>query len=74
MPDSVKRLLEVCEIVKQIALVLYVLLYNDSTIEDLFYCALAWSKICLFFCKQFLSLDLESVEDNSEHDLAGVAD
>ena len=28
----------------------------------------------LFFCLQFLSFGLESVEDNSEHDLAGMAD
>ena len=34
MPDSVKRLLEVYEVVEQIALVLYVLLFSDSTIED----------------------------------------
>ena len=40
------------------------------TIEDLFYCALAWSKTCLFFYQQFLSLDLESVKNNSERDLA----
>ena len=42
------------------------------------------SKICstvlrpglrpLFFCQQFLSLGLESTEDNSKQDLAGVAD
>ena len=25
------------------------------------------------FCQQFLSLGLESVEDDSEHDLAGMA-
>ena len=49
------------------------LLFNDSTIEDLFYCAPAWFKTFLFFCQQFLSLDLESDEDNSEHDLAGMA-
>ena len=36
-------------------------LYDDSTIENLFYCAPAWSKTCLFFCQQFLSLGLESV-------------
>ena len=53
---------------------LKVLLYDDSTIEDLFYCIPAWSETCLFFCQQFLSLSLESVEDNSEHDLAGMAD
>ena len=46
------------------------LLYDDSTIEDLLYCAPAWSKTCLFFYKQFLSLGLESVE----HDPEGMAD
>ena len=67
MPDSVKCFLEVCEVVEQIALVLLVLLYDDLTTEDLFYCALAWSKTCLLFCQQFISLGLESVEDNSQH-------
>ena len=47
---------------KQIVLVLWVFLYVDATIEDLFYCAPAWSKTYLFFCQQFLSLGLESVE------------
>ena len=65
---------EAYEVVEQIALVLHVLLNNDSTIEDLFYCVPAWSKTCLFFCQQFLSLGLESVEDKSEHELVGVAD
>ena len=50
------------------------LLKDDSTIEDLFYCAQAWSTTCLFFCQQFLSLGLESVEVSSEHDLIGMAD
>ena len=45
---------------------------DDSTIEDLFYCAPAWSKTCVFFRQQFLSLGLESVEANSEHHLAIV--
>ena len=48
------------------------LLYDDSTIEDLLYYASAWSKTCLFFCQQFLSLSLESSEENSEHDLAEI--
>ena len=48
--------------------------YNDSTVEDLFFCAVVWSKTCSFFCQEFLSLGLELVEDNSEHDLAGMAD
>ena len=60
-------LFEVYEIVEQ--LVLKVLLCDDSTIEDLFYCAPALSKTCLF-----LSLDLELVADKSEHDLAGMFD
>ena len=74
MPDPVKRLLEVYEVVEQITLVLYVARYDDSTIEDLFYCAPAWSETCLFLLQQFLSLGLESVEDNLAHDQAGVAD
>ena len=74
MPDSVKRLLEVYEVVEQIARVLWVPLYDDSTTEDLFHCAAALSKSCLFFCQQCLSLGLESVEDSWEHDLAGMAD
>ena len=73
MPDSVQRLLEVYEVVEQIALVFQVFLYN-STIEDPFYCAPAWSKTCLFFSQQFLSLGFEWVEDNSDHGLAGMAD
>ena len=43
------------------------LLCNYSTIEDLFY----WSKTCLVFCQQLLSLGLES---DSEHNLDGMAD
>ena len=39
MQNSVKRLVEVYGVVEQIALVLQVLLYDDSTIENLFYCS-----------------------------------
>ena len=53
---------------------LQVLFYDDSTIEDLFLCAPAQSKTCLFFCQQFLSLGLELAEDNLEHEPATVAD
>ena len=48
--------------------------YDDSTIEDLFYSAPARSKTCLFFCQQFLSLGLESVDDTSELDLTRMVD
>ena len=64
MPGTVTRLFELYEVVKQIVLV---------TTEDLFYCAPAWPKSCLIFCQQFLSRGLKSVEDNSEYDLAGMA-
>ena len=64
MPDSGKRFLEVYEVVEEIALVLQALLYDDSTIDDLFQGTQAWSKVCLFFCHQILSLGLEPVEDN----------
>ena len=47
--DSVKRLLEVCKVVQQTALVQHVLLYDESTIGNLFYCTPAWCKTCLFF-------------------------
>ena len=50
------------------------LLYDNLTTEDLFKRALARSKTCSFFCQQFLGLGLESVEDNSGHDLAGMAE
>ena len=39
MQNSVNRLLEVYKVVEQIALVLEVLLCDDSTVVDLFYCA-----------------------------------
>ena len=63
--------IEVYEAAEQATVVLQVLLYDDSTVD---YCASAWSKTCLLFCQQFLSLGLESVEDNPEHHLAGMAD
>ena len=59
MPDSVRHILEACDVVEQIALVLSVLLYDVSTVEGLFYSALA-SKTYLF-CQQFLGLCPQSV-------------
>ena len=45
MPDFVKFLHEVYEVVEQILLMLYVLLSDDSAIEDLLCCAPAWSLV-----------------------------
>ena len=51
-----------------------VLLRDDSTTDDLFHYTPACSKPFLFFCKQFHSLGLQSVENNSKHDFAGTAE
>ena len=72
MPDSVERLLEVNKVVEQIVLVLLALLYDGLTIKGLVCCAPAWSKTCLFFYQQFLSLGLQSLEDYWERDIAGM--
>ena len=64
MSDTVTRFFEVYELVGQITMVLYVLLYDDSTTEDVFHYTPAWCKTSSFFCQQFLSLGLESVGDN----------
>ena len=42
--------LEIYEIVEQIALMVLVSLYDDSTFEDLLNCAPTWFKTCLFVC------------------------
>ena len=64
----------------------WVLLYDDSIMEDLFYCAgprkpglnpacFIYLFIYLFIlCQQFLSLGLGSIKENLEHDLAGMVD
>ena len=67
MPDSVKCLIEDNEVVEQISLMLQVLFYDGSTIAQ------PRSKTGLFFCQQFLSLGVESIEDNSVQDFAGTA-
>ena len=41
---------------------------NDSTMDNLFYCAPAWSKACLFFCQQFLSLWSPSINRTFLHE------
>ena len=48
-------------------------LHQYSAGKDLFYCASACPKSSLFFSQVFFCLFLESVENDSEHDLAGVA-
>ena len=74
VPHSVEGFRKVDEVVKQVPLVLYLFLDEDPAVEYLVHCALACSETCLFFCQQLLSLCFQSVEDHSEHNLAGMAD
>ena len=74
MPQSVERLLKVNEVVEQVPLVLEMFFNADPAVETVFHCAPTCSEACLFFGYYFLSLGFQSVEDDTEHDLAGVAD
>ena len=74
MPDSVECLLEVDEVVKQVALVLEVFLSQHSAIEDLFHSASPSSKSCLFFCEQLFCDWFQAVENDPQQYLAGMAD
>jgi len=73
VPYSVESLLEVDEVVEQVSLMLKMFFHQDVAVKNLFYCAPACPEPSLFLCKVFCLL-LESVQNNFEHDLAGVAD
>ena len=64
VPDTVKRLLKVSEIVDQVFLVKQVFFSDQSYIEDLLSGASPGPKSCLFFSQYF----------DSQHDLAWVTD
>ena len=51
-----------------------VLLDDYTAVEDLLHRASARSEACLFFSKKFFRFLLQFVEDDSQHDLAGVTD
>ena len=70
----VKGLLEVCEDMVEILLMLQVFLTEDSKIEYLFCGAPSSSETCLFFCNDLFCLWLESVKDDLQHDLTRMAD
>ena len=72
MPYSVKSLLEVDEVMVEVLLMVHVLLYDDTAVEDLLNCATPSSEARLFFCEQFFCLTCQSLQEYSEHDLAGV--
>ena len=74
MPNSVERLLEVHEDMIMAFLVLQVFLTEYSKIENLFRCAPSYSEACLFFFDDLLSLWLQSVQEDSYHDLTWMTD
>ena len=47
---------------------------ENSEVEDLFRGAASHSKACLFLCDDVFGLRFESVQDDLQHDFAGVAD
>ena len=73
MPHPVKGLLEVNKVVEQVSLVLDVFLKQYSAMKNMFHHASSWSESGLLFCELFFCLLLESVQDDTQHDLTGVA-
>ena len=74
MPYPVKGLLEVYEDMVEILLMLQVFLAEDPEIEYLFCGAPSGSETCLLFCNDLFCLWLESVQDDLQQDLTGMAD
>ena len=74
MPYSVKGFFEIDEDMVQILLVLEVLFTQDSEVEDLFCGASSRSEPSLFFSNYFFSLGFKPIQDNFQHDFAGMTD
>ena len=58
----------------QILLMLEVLFTQDSKVENLFCCASSGSEPSLFFSNYFFSLGFKPIQDDFQHDFAGMAD
>ena len=74
MPYSVKGFFEINEDMVQILLMLEVLFTQDSKVEDLFCGASAGSEPSLFFSNYFFSLGFKPIQDDFQHDFAGMTD
>ena len=74
MPYSVKGFFEIDDDMVQILLVLEVLFTQDSEVEDLFCGASSRSEPSLFFSNYFFSLGFKPIQDNFQHDFAGMTD
>ena len=73
-PNPVKGLLEVNKDMVEVFLVLKIFITEDSYVEDLLCSAPSCSEACLFFCNDLLSLRLQSVQHDLQHDLDWIAD
>ena len=73
-PYSVKCFFEINEDMVQILLMLEVLFIQDSKVEDLFCGASSGSEPSLFFSNYFFSLGFQPIQDDFQHDFAGMTD
>ena len=74
MPNSIEHLLEIHEDMVKVLLVLQVFLTEYSKIVNVLSCAPSCSETCLFFFDDLLSLWLQSIQEDSWHDLAWMTD
>ena len=74
MPYSVKGFSEINEDIVQILLMLEVLFTQDSKVEDLFCGASSGSEPSLFFSNYFFSLGFQPIQNDFQHDFAGLTD
>ena len=74
MPYSVKGFFEINEDMVQILLMLEVLFTPNSKVEDLFCGASSGSEPSLFFSNYFFSLGFQPIQDDFQHDFAGMTD
>ena len=64
MPNPVEGLLEVCEDMVEVLLVLEIFLTQNALVEDLLCGTLSCSEACLFFISDLLCLQLQSGQDD----------
>ena len=74
MPYSVKGFFEINEHMVQILLILVGFFTQDSKVEDLFCGASSGSEPSLFFSNYFFSLGFKPIQDDFQHDFAGMTD
>ena len=74
MPYPVEGFLEINNDMVQLLLMLEVLFTQDSEVEDLFRGASSGSESSLFFSSYLFGLGFKSIQDDFQHDFAGVTD